>query len=43
MELPSGYNRVWTNKSVEYVLASDPNFNPNVGYNRDWQVLRKAE
>jgi len=31
VELPSGYNRVWTNNMGDYILSEDTNFNPNIG------------
>jgi hypothetical protein len=43
VELPAGYDHVWTNRSGEYVLASDPNFNPNVGSNLDWQKIERRK
>lgn len=41
VELPSGYNEAWTNASGEYVLSNDPNFNPNIGSNANWQRMNK--
>ena len=37
VELPSGYNDVWVSRGGEYVLANDPNFNPNVSAGGTWQ------
>lgn len=41
VELPSGYNNVWTNPSGEYILTDNPNYNPNVGSTRNWQRIEK--
>ena len=30
VELPSGHNHAWVNRSGEYILTDNPNFNPNV-------------
>jgi hypothetical protein len=40
VELPSGYNNAWTNSLGEYILADDPNFNPNVESNQNWQLMK---
>ncbi len=39
VELPSGYNNVWTNSLGEYVLADDRSYNPNIGSNLNWQPM----
>lgn len=39
VELPSGYRHVWANPQGEYVLTDNPNYNPNVGDTRNWQML----
>jgi hypothetical protein len=41
VELPGGYNHVWTNASGEYVLTDSPNYNPNVGSNKNWEEIQK--
>ncbi len=41
VELPGGYENAWTNSLGEYVLSDNPNFNPNVGSNLDWQRMEK--
>lgn len=41
VELPSGYNQVWTNNLGEYVLSNELNYNPNVGSNLHWQQIQK--
>jgi len=37
VQLPSGYNDVWVSRGGEYILANDPNFNPNVSATGTWQ------
>lgn len=41
VELPSGYRNVWENNLGEYVLSDDPNYNPNVNSNLNWQKIEK--
>jgi len=41
VELPSGYDRAWTNGLGEYILSDNPNFDPNVGSNQNWTPLRR--
>lgn len=41
VELPSGYNHAWCNNNGEYVVTDNPNYNPNVGSNLNWQELPK--
>ncbi len=41
VELPSGYNHAWCNNNGEYVVTDNPNYNPNVGSNLNWQELEK--
>jgi len=41
VELPSGYNHAWCNNNGEYVVTDNPNYNPNVGSNLNWQELKK--
>jgi hypothetical protein len=41
VELPSGYSQVWANRSGEYVMSNNTNYNPNVGSNLGWQQLKK--
>jgi hypothetical protein len=43
VELPSGYDNVWTNNLGEYVLAESPGYNPNVGSNLNWEPVQKAK
>ena len=40
VELPSGYNHVWANPNGEYVFTDNPNDNPNIGSNLNWQELK---
>jgi len=37
VQLPSGYGDVWVSRGGEYILANDPNFNPNVSATGTWQ------
>ena len=39
IELPTGYADVWASRDGEYVLANDPNFNPNVSARGTWQRI----
>ncbi len=41
VELPTGYTRAWTNNLGEYVLSDDPNFNPNIGSQQNWQLMER--
>jgi len=41
VELPSGYNHAWCNNNGEYIVTDNPNYNPNVGSNMNWQELEK--
>ncbi|MEN6475966.1 MAG: hypothetical protein ABFD81_18270 [Syntrophaceae bacterium] len=41
VELPGGYQYVWTNPSGEYILTDSPGYNPNVESNKNWQEIRK--
>jgi hypothetical protein len=43
VELPTGYDNVWVNNLGEYVLSDNPNYNPNVGNNQNYQRLEKAK
>jgi hypothetical protein len=38
VELPYGYNDAWTN-GTDYIMSSDPAYNPNVGSTQSWQKL----
>jgi rubrerythrin len=37
VELPTGYRDVWISRSGEYILADEPNFNPNESATGTWQ------
>lgn len=41
VELPSGYTRAWTNNLGEYILSDNPNFNPNIGSQQNWQSMER--
>ncbi len=41
VELPSGYDNAWTNANGEYIVADNSSFNPNIGSNLNWQLLKK--
>jgi hypothetical protein len=40
VELPYGYNDAWTN-GTDYIMSSDPGYNPNVGSTQTWQRLNR--
>jgi len=40
VDLPAGYNNAWVNSNGEYILADNPNFNPNIGSNLNWQPMK---
>lgn len=40
VELPSGYRHAWATPLGEYIVTDDPNYNPNVGSNQNWQQLQ---
>ena len=41
VELPSGYDNAWTNANGEYIISDDPNYNPNIGSNLNWEQMKK--
>ncbi len=41
VELPGGYHHVWTNASGEYIFTDNPNYNPNIGSNKNWEEIQK--
>jgi hypothetical protein len=43
VEMPIGYDNVWVNGNGEYVLTDNPNYNPNIGNNQNFQKLEKAK
>jgi hypothetical protein len=42
VELPSGYNSAWLNKSGEYLVTGSLNYNPNQDSNGSWTRLERA-
>jgi hypothetical protein len=40
VELPSGHNHAWVSRGGEYILTSNPNFNPNVEMRGDWVEMK---
>jgi len=43
IQLPSGYNDVWVNRSGEYILSNQAGFDPNVGSNLEWRRMPKSQ
>lgn len=43
VELPSNYDNVWVSPLGEYALSDNPNFNPNIGGNQNFQKLELAK
>lgn len=41
IELPGGYDHAWSNNLGEYILTDDPNFDPNVGSNLNWEPMER--
>jgi hypothetical protein len=41
VELPSGYNFAWSNNDGEYIVSDNSDFNPNVGSNLHWELLKR--
>ena len=39
VQLPIGYHDVWASRDGQYILADDPNFNPNVSATGSWQRI----
>jgi hypothetical protein len=37
VQLPTGYSDVWMSRGGDYILANDPNFNPNVSATGTWE------
>jgi hypothetical protein len=42
IQLPSGYDGVWVNRSGEYLLSNQSGFNPNEGSNTGWQRMQRS-
>ncbi len=43
VELPAGYDNVWTNSLGEYVLSESPSYNPNIGSNLNWRKIERVD
>ncbi|MFN0243100.1 MAG: hypothetical protein ACKVWV_09445 [Planctomycetota bacterium] len=43
IQLPSGYDDVWTNPRGEYVFSNEAGFDPNVGSTVEWRRLQAAK
>jgi hypothetical protein len=41
VELPSGYDNAWTNANGEYIISDNPNYNPNIGSNLNWEQMKR--
>ncbi len=41
VELPTGYDNAWVNSLGEYIISPDPDFNPNIGSNLNWQSMQR--
>jgi rubrerythrin len=39
VQLPTGYADVWASRDGDYILANDPNLNPNVSAQGTWQRI----
>ncbi len=42
IQLPSGYDGVWANRSGEYVLSNQPGFDPNAGSTAEWRRIERS-
>jgi len=43
VELPAGYDNAWANSLGEYIVSENPNYNPNIGSNQNWQKIERAQ
>jgi hypothetical protein len=41
VELPAGYDNAWTNANGEYIISDNPDYNPNIGSNLNWEQMKK--
>jgi hypothetical protein len=41
MEPPGGYDYAWSNNLGKYIMTDDPNFNPNIETNLNWEMLKR--
>ncbi len=42
IQLPSGYDGVWVNRSGEYLLSNQSGFNPNAGSTAEWRRMERS-
>jgi len=42
IQLPSGYDGVWVNRSGEYLLSNQSGFNPNEGSTTEWRRMQRS-
>lgn len=43
VQLPSGYDYVWTNPQGQYILSNQAGFNPNEGATQTWTQMKTAK
>ncbi len=43
VQLPSAYDEAWVSSNGEYILSNNPNFNPNVGSNQNWERMKPRQ
>jgi hypothetical protein len=43
VELPGGYDHVWTNVMGEYILSNDAGFDPNMDSNLNWEAINPVQ
>ncbi len=43
VQLPSAYADAWVSSNGEYILSNNPNFNPNVGSNQNWERMKPRQ
>jgi len=41
VELPSGYDRAFTNGLGDFIVTESPSYNPNIGSNQTWTELKR--
>lgn len=41
VELPAGYRNARVNGLGEYVIAEQEDYNPNIGWNQNWQRMER--
>jgi hypothetical protein len=42
VELPSGYENAWVNRTGDYILSESPSYNPNIGSNLEWRRIERT-